>query len=51
VLYYRLGAEAVRAAGFDPLTDADWDELEHFLTEDLGIAESFDAAYTLYRLP
>jgi len=51
VLYYQLGAEAVRAAGFDPLSDADWEQLEKFLTDRLVITESFDAAYTLYRLP
>ncbi len=51
VLYYRLGAEAVRTAGFDPFIDKDWEELEHFLADDLVIAESFGDAYTLYRLP
>lgn len=51
VLYYRLGAEAVRSAGFDPLNDEDWKELERFLTEDLVVAETFGDAYVLYRLP
>ncbi|MGH2622026.1 MAG: hypothetical protein ACRDHG_15870 [Anaerolineales bacterium] len=51
VLYYQVGAEAIRQAGFDPLDEADWQELDLFLTDDLVITESFDDAYTLYRLP
>ena len=51
VLYYRLGAESVRSAGFDPLDGEDWEELDRFLTEDLEIAETFGDAYVLYRLP
>ncbi len=51
VLYYRLGADAVRRAGFDPLDDADWQALERFLTEDLVMDEAFGDAYVLYRLP
>ena len=51
VLYYRLGAEAVRNSGFDPLDDEDWAELERFLSEYLESTESFGDAYLLYRVP
>jgi hypothetical protein len=51
VLYFRLGAEAVRNSGFDPLTDEDWAELERFLSDYLEFAESFGDAYLLYRIP
>jgi hypothetical protein len=49
VLFYRLGAEAIRNAGFDPLTASDWAELESFLNDQLIPVADFGEAYTLYR--
>jgi hypothetical protein len=49
VLFYRLGAEAIRKAGFDPLTAGDWAELESFLNDQLILVADFGEAYTLYR--
>jgi hypothetical protein len=49
VLFYPLGAEAIRQAGFDPLTASDWTELESFLSDQLIPIKDFGEAYTLYR--
>jgi len=49
VLFYRLGAQAIRQAGFDPLTAEDWAELESFLSDQLIPVTTFGEAYTLYR--
>jgi len=49
VLFYQLGAEAIRQAGFDPLTAGDWAELESFLSDQLIPMTTFGEAYTLYR--
>lgn len=51
VLYFRLGSEAVRQVGFDPLVESDWQELERFLGEELILIERVGTAYELYRLP
>lgn len=51
VLYYRVGAAAVRQEGFDPLTPADWDELDRLLGELLIPAGETADSYTLYALP
>jgi hypothetical protein len=49
VLYYNLGARAIRQAGVDPLTLDDWAELEIFLDQQLVPLADFGGAYTLYR--
>lgn len=51
ILFYRLGAEAIRDAGFDPLVPEDWKELERFLADRLVPEQTFGDAYILYRLP
>jgi hypothetical protein len=49
VLYYNLGARAIRQAGVDPLTLDDWAELGIFLDQQLVPLADFGGAYTLYR--
>lgn len=51
VLYYRAGAQAVRAAGFDPLSDADWSALDRLLSGLLLPVAQVSDAYTLYSIP
>lgn len=51
VLYYAAGAEAVREAGFDPLDESDWDELDRLLKHELVELIGWENGYTLYRLP
>jgi hypothetical protein len=50
VLYHRAGAELVRRAELDPLSEADWDALDRFL--DLYLDEQARAgdAYVLYTV-
>jgi len=50
VLFYRQGYEAVREAGFDPLTGADVAALEALERYDLQEMRDLGGAYTLYRL-
>ena len=50
VLFYRQGYEAVREAGFDPLTGADVAALEALERYYLQEVRDLGGAYTLYRL-
>lgn len=50
VLFYRDGADAVRQAGFDPLTDADWEELAGLLARLGTPVADIAGAYQLYAI-
>jgi len=50
VLFYRAGAEAVRAAGFDPLEAEDWEALDRFLEQQMVPIGVFGDAYVLYEI-
>ncbi len=51
VLFYRLGAEAVRQEGFDPISEVDWIQLERALHSLLTPVWQIGDSYVLYRLP
>ena len=50
VLFYQLGYEMIRDAGFDPLTAVDVATLEALQDHDVQEVEDFGGVYTLYRL-
>ena len=50
VLFYRDGAAAVRAAGFDPLDEPDWEALDRFLEQELVQIRALGNAYVLYEI-
>jgi hypothetical protein len=50
MLFYGVGADAVRVAGFDPLDGPDWAELERFLDQELVDLICWANGYALYRL-
>jgi hypothetical protein len=50
VLFYSAGANAVRVAGFDPLDESDWAELERLLDRELQEVIGWENGYKLYRL-
>ena len=50
VLFYRQGYEAIRAAGFDPLTDADVATMDTLRRDYLRGVQHFGEAYVLYEL-
>jgi hypothetical protein len=49
ILLYHFGANAIREAGFDPLTTEDWDELKK-LEQDYLVPLNETSIYGLYRL-
>lgn len=51
ILFYRLGAEAVRQGGFDPISESDWIQLERALDGLLTPVGQIGDSYALYRLP
>jgi hypothetical protein len=51
VLYYRAGADLVRRAALDPLTEADWAALDRYLDHYLDEQAQIGDAYVLYALP
>lgn len=50
VLVFEAGRAAVEAEGFDPLTAADWAELESLRTQELKLVTDFGGAYQLYEM-
>ena len=50
VLLHRLGYEAIRAAQFDPLTQADQDTLAILQRDSMKKVKDFGEAYVLYTL-
>ena len=50
VLFYQQGYEAIRAAGFDPVTDADVATMEMLRRDYLRRVQTFGEAYVLYEL-
>ena len=50
VLFHRAGAEAVRAAGFDPLNVEDWEALDRFLEQQMVPVGAFGDVYVLYEI-
>jgi hypothetical protein len=50
VLYHRAGADLVRRANLDPLTEEDWATLEAFLEEYVASEGEAGEAYLLYRI-
>ncbi|MFQ5921952.1 MAG: hypothetical protein ACE5M4_03845 [Anaerolineales bacterium] len=49
VLLFQVGAQEIRDAGFDPLTEADWESLARFVDRYLEAIPGSEGAYTLYR--
>lgn len=49
VLLFHGGAKEIREAGFDPLTEADWDSLARFVDRHLEATSGSLGAYSLYR--
>ncbi len=50
VLLFRLGAKEIQEAGFDPLTQDDWDALDRFFTRFTESDSKPTDLYALYRL-
>jgi hypothetical protein len=50
VLIYWAGADAVRQEGFDPLTPADWLELNRLEQDHLSVLVAWEGSYGLYAL-
>lgn len=50
VLLFELGAQEIRAAGFDPLSVADWEALDRFAEDYLEPVTLPIRGYSLYRL-
>ncbi len=50
VLYYALGADALRQKGVDPFTEQDWLELDRLQAEHMTLIENFGDDYLLYEL-
>lgn len=46
----QTGEHVIRAAGFDPLTDADWGELEQLVEEHAVPVTDLGGVYVVYRL-
>lgn len=51
VLLFDRGAEEIKQARFDPLSDQDWQELNRLTGDELTLVEDWDGAYVLYKLP
>jgi hypothetical protein len=51
VLLFQRGAQEIRLARFDPLTEQDWHELDRLTEDELTVVKDWDGAYVLYRLP
>jgi hypothetical protein len=49
VLLFNLGAEEIRHAGFDPLTQEDWDTLDRFIATYTVLDSESSGPYSLYR--
>jgi hypothetical protein len=51
VLLFSRGAQEIKQARFDPLSDEDWQELDRLTGDELTPLEDWDGAYVLYKLP
>ncbi len=51
VLLFNQGAQEIKRARFDPLSEQDWQELDRLTEHELTEIKDWDGVYVLYKLP